>query len=133
MSEVERMGGSVHCVETGFFKEAIGRSAYEYQQEIERAERIVVGVNKFQTDNPEVPGVLKLNPELEHFQVDRLKSLRNKRDNKKVEACKERLRKVAAGNENIVEPVLEAVEAYVTVGEISNVFREVWGEHRDNR
>jgi len=133
MNEIEQAGGSVRCIETGYFKDQIARSAYEYQRRIERDEAVVVGVNRFRSDVPEVASVLKVDPALESRQVEKLKRLRERRDADAVRSSLEKLSRVAQSDGNIVPPVLEAVEAYATVGEISDVFRQLWGEYHDNR
>jgi methylmalonyl-CoA mutase, N-terminal domain len=133
MTRIETLGGSVRCVETGFFKEEIARAAYEYQLQIERKERIVVGVNQFTHDDAEIPQVLKVDPALETQQVAALAKLRASRDNAAVKTALARLEDICRSGGNVVYPVLEAVEGYATVGEISNVFRKVWGEYYDNR
>jgi methylmalonyl-CoA mutase N-terminal domain/subunit len=133
MAQVEELGGSVACIESGYYKDEIARSAYEYQKKVEKREAIVVGVNKYESDKPEVPKVLKVDPGLEARQVEKLKQLRARRDQGKVDTALAQLEKAAASSDNICPPVIEAVEAYATVGEISDVFRKVWGEYRDNR
>jgi methylmalonyl-CoA mutase N-terminal domain/subunit len=133
MDEIEKAGGSVRCIETGHFKDRIARSAYEYQRRIERDEAVVVGVNRFRSDVPEVASVLKVDPALESRQVEQLKQLRARRDSDAVRSSLEKLSCAAQGDASIVPPVLEAVQAYATVGEISDVFRHVWGEYHDNR
>jgi methylmalonyl-CoA mutase N-terminal domain/subunit len=133
MDEIEHQGGSVQCVETGYFKEAIARSAWNYQQRIEHEEMIVVGVNRFKTESTEIPPVLKVDPELERRQIASLKKLKDSRDSRKVVRLLEEIKEAARKGENIVSPVLGAVEQYATVGEIADAFRSVWGEHYDNR
>jgi len=133
MDGIAAMGGSVQGIESGFFKQEIARSAYEYQKKIEQREAIVVGVNKFASVGPEVPAVLKVDPALETRQIARLQKLRQGRDNGAVAGCLARLEAVARSTDNVCPPVIEAVESYATVGEISDVFRKVWGEYRDNR
>jgi methylmalonyl-CoA mutase N-terminal domain/subunit len=133
MAEIERQGGSVRCIENGYYRNAIGHSAYEYQRRVEREEAIVVGVNKFKADRPEVPSVLKVDPDLETKQIERLKALRSRRNAEQVRDVLQRVQAAAAGDDNLVPPVLDAVEAYATVGEISDIFRKVWGEYHDNR
>lgn len=133
MAEVDRTGGSIHCIETGYYKNEIARSAYEYQRQIESGRSVVVGVNKFESDQPEVPAVLRVDPALETTQVKRLKALRDKRDDRQVHKALAELRQVAQGGGNLVEPVLQAVEVYATVGEISDELRKVWGEYHDSR
>jgi methylmalonyl-CoA mutase N-terminal domain/subunit len=131
MDEVEKSGGSTRAVESGYFRDAIGRAAYEFQKDVESGDRVVVGVNEFRSESPEIPTVLKVNPELETQQVEALSRLRSQRNNEKVAECLEALKKAAENDENVVYPVLDAVENYVTTGEISDVFRKVWGEYRD--
>ncbi len=129
MSEIEKMGGAIRCVENGWFRDEIARSAYEHQKRIEREETIVVGVNKFRSDQTDIPAVLKLDPELERKQIESLGRLKAARDDNRVQTSLYNLREAAKGGENVVGPVLEAVEAYATVGEISDVFRTLWGEY----
>ncbi|UCD63716.1 MAG: methylmalonyl-CoA mutase [Candidatus Zixiibacteriota bacterium] len=131
MERIEKMGGSVPCIDSGFFRDEIARSAYAYQKATENGEEIVVGVNRFKSGRPSVEGVLKVDPDLEAAQVERLKKLRATRDNRKVNECLKTLKAAAGGDENIVSPVIDAVENYATVGEISDVFRQVWGEYRE--
>jgi methylmalonyl-CoA mutase N-terminal domain/subunit len=132
MNEIEKLGGSVQAVETGYFRDAIAAAAYQFQKDIESDERVVVGVNRFQSESPEIPGVLKVDPALEEAQIAALQKLKAGRDNERVGKCLDGIRQAAKDNDNIVYPVLEAVENYVTTGEISNVFRETWGEYHDS-
>jgi methylmalonyl-CoA mutase N-terminal domain/subunit len=125
MTRIESMGGSVRCVETGFFKEEIARAAYEHQLQIERQERIIVGVNKFTHDGAEIPQVLKVDPALETQQVAALQKIKSLRDNMAVAGALEKLETVSRDGGNVVYPVLQAVEAYATVGEIAGIFRKV--------
>ena len=131
MDEIDKMGGSVSCVDTGYFRDEIARSAYTYQKMIEQGEITVVGVNEFKSDNAEIPQILKVDPGLEKQQVERLQELKKKRDNSKVNKCLGQLKQTAESGENIVYPVIEAVENFVTIGEISNTFREIWGEYHE--
>jgi methylmalonyl-CoA mutase N-terminal domain/subunit len=131
MEEIERMGGSVRCIETGYFQDAIARSAYEFQTDVEADKKVVVGVNRFRSDSVGVPSVLKVDPELEKAQVASLTRLKSKRDNKAVADSLRRLEKAVKGGDNVVEPVIEAAENYATVGEIADVFRNVWGEYHE--
>jgi methylmalonyl-CoA mutase N-terminal domain/subunit len=132
VEEIDKMGGSIRCIETGYFKDQIARSAYEHQKKIEASDTVVVGVNKYQSDQPGIPAVLKVDPELEKKQVAQLQRVRSERDSQRVAAALDELREAAEADSNVVYPVLQAVENYATVGEISDVFREVWGEYNDN-
>ncbi len=131
MGEIEQQGGAVECIESGYFANEIARSAYEHQKRVEKEDKIVVGVNKFVSESLEVPTILKLDPDLEHGQIRHLKELRNGRDNEKVKQRLAQVKQAAENDENVVGPVIEAVEAYATVGEIADVFREVWGEYTE--
>ncbi len=131
IEQVDKLGGAVVCVDSGYFRQEIARSAYTYQQMVERHETIVVGVNKFTSEKADIPAILKIDPKLENQQIERLKSLKSKRDNDRVRKCLEELKSVAESDENIVGPVIKAVENYATVGEISDVFRNVWGEYHE--
>lgn len=131
LDEIEEKGGSVACIETGYFRDEIARSAYNYQKDIEKETITVVGINKFKTSSPEIPDILKVDPQLEKDQVEKLTALKANRDNDKVNKILSTLRKTAQGTENIVPIVIEAVENYITVGEIAHVLREVWGEYRE--
>ncbi|RKX26181.1 MAG: methylmalonyl-CoA mutase [Candidatus Zixiibacteriota bacterium] len=131
MDEIDRRGGSVSCIESGYFRNEIASSAYEYQKRIEANETVVIGVNKFVSENVEIPSILKVDPQLEQRQVQALIELRRTRDQGAVDKRLENIADAADKNENVVAPVLEAVEQYATVGEISDVFRKVWGEYVD--
>jgi len=131
LEEIERQGGAVKGVESGYFKNEIAKAAYKFQKEIESEQRVVVGVNKFVTETKTAGDILKLNPELEEKQKEKLRELRKRRDNAAVETALANLEKAASGKENIVPPVIEAVEKYATVGEISDRLRKIWGEYHE--
>ncbi|RMG60047.1 MAG: methylmalonyl-CoA mutase [Deltaproteobacteria bacterium] len=129
IEKIDRMGGMVKAIESGYVQQEIQDSAYRYQLEVERKERIVVGVNEFVTETPPPEGLLKVDPEIERKQRERIRRLKEERDNEKVRACLARLEEACRGDENVMYPILEAVEAYATVGEISDVMRKVFGEY----
>ena len=132
MELIEKKGGAVKCVEDGFFKTEIANSAYNYQKAVEKGEAVIVGVNRFRVKTEEIhDDILKVDPQLEQKQVHRLKELRLNRDNEKVNKCLKQLKETAAGKENLVPPIIEAVENYATVGEISDSLREIWGEYHE--
>lgn len=131
MTEIEQKGGSSACIDNGYFRDEIARSAYDYQKAIEKNQAIVVGVNKFKTKSAEIPQILKVDPKLENQQVEKLINLKNSRNQKKVDDLLKNLKNAAVSQKNIVLPVLEAVENYVTVGEISDALREVYGEYHE--
>jgi methylmalonyl-CoA mutase, N-terminal domain len=130
INRIEEMGGAVKAVELNYFQNAIARSAYQYQKQIDAQERVVVGVNKFALEDEEKTEIMKISLEAENDQVKKLKTLRLQRDNIAVKESLTRL-KIAAGEStsHLMEPILSAVEAYCTIGEISNALREVWGEY----
>jgi methylmalonyl-CoA mutase N-terminal domain/subunit len=130
MDEVEREGGVVSCIEKGFIQRQIENSAYDYQREIEKEERIIVGVNKFQVEEENKPPLLKIDPEIEKAQIEKLKKLKDKRDSGKVNKALKELRETATGNENLMPQIVAAVKDYATLGEICGVLREVFGEYR---
>jgi methylmalonyl-CoA mutase N-terminal domain/subunit len=129
MIHIDKQGGAVSCIENGYYSGEIGRAAYEIQKAVEGGERVVVGVNRFKGEESSSPQMLKVDPLLEENQKERLKKMKAGRDNKKVNNCLNNLRRTAESSENIVGPVIEAVENYATVGEISEQFRKVWGEY----
>jgi len=131
MDTIDSLGGAVRGVETGYFKKEIARSAYEYQKAVEKNKTIVVGVNKFISEKANVYDILKVDPGLEERQIKKLRELKKNRDNNRVKKCLDALEEVASGNDNIVYPVLEAVENYVTLGEISECLRKLWGEYHE--
>ena len=131
LKKIEAMGGMLRAIESGYVQREIQESAYRYQKAIEAQEQVVVGVNKFQLEQePSVP-VLKIDPSLEQAQVERVRALRTRRDADGVTSALGRLESGAGGNENLLPRILECVEAYATVGEISNTLRRVWGEYRE--
>jgi methylmalonyl-CoA mutase N-terminal domain/subunit len=130
IDQIDRMGGAVAAIEKGFIQKEIGDSAYRYQREIEKNERIVVGLNKFQVKGEEKPkGLLKVDPIVGDKQVARLKELKSTRDNAAVEQALAELKTAAQGTDNLMPPILKAVKCLGTLGEICNTLRAVWGEY----
>jgi methylmalonyl-CoA mutase N-terminal domain/subunit len=130
IGKIDKAGGVVAAIEDGFIQRQMENSAYEYQQEIEKGERIIVGVNEFQIDEKTKPPLLRVDPEVEHAQVQALKELREKRDNKKVEEALANLSRCARNTSNLMPEILAAVKTYATLGDICQVLREVFGEYR---
>lgn len=127
--KIEALGGMVRAIERGFPQEEIAKAASQYQREIEQKKRIVVGVNEFVGPAPEVPK-LKINPKVREKQLKRLQKVKAERDNEKVQKNLNALQEAARGKENLMPLILEAVESYATIGEISDVFRQVFGEYK---
>lgn len=131
LKKIETMGGMLRAIETGYVQREIQESAYRYQKAIESQEQVVVGVNRFQLEEEPPVTVLRIDPALEQAQVERVRALRERRDGKAVSAALEKLQQAAGTDENLLPRILECVEAYATVGEISNTLRRVWGEYRE--
>ncbi|HXK32868.1 MAG TPA: methylmalonyl-CoA mutase family protein [Dehalococcoidia bacterium] len=130
MDRVEDMGGSVSAIESGYMQTEIQEAAVAQQQEIENGERVVVGVNRFKSDEEPEPVIFRVNTELARSQIERLRRVRAQRDSAKAEAALRRLNETARGEENLMPAILEAVRAYATLGEICGELRKVWGEYR---
>ncbi|UCE38503.1 MAG: methylmalonyl-CoA mutase family protein [Thermoplasmata archaeon] len=130
IQKIDSMGGMLVSVEKGYIQKEIHESAYVYQKQIERKERLIVGVNRFEMDEKIPMKILKVPPEIEKKQVERVKKLRSERDNKEVEDALENLKQVAEGDENTMPVILQAVKSYATLGEVCDVFREVFGEYQ---
>ena len=128
IKRIDDLGGSVEAIEQGFQQREIGDAAYKHGQEVDSGDRTIVGVNRFTTEEPSIEGLTRVNEEAAKAQVKRLEKLRNGRDGSKVMAALDRLVLVAQSEENTVPAILECVEAYCTLGEISQVFRGVFGE-----
>lgn len=127
--KIEAMGGVLKGIEKGFFQQEIANSAYKYQTEIEKNERVVVGVNDFTEEGELDIPLLKMDPEGELRQIERLNRLRSERDKSKYEKALANLRKAAEGDENLMPYILEAVKVPATLGETCAVLREVFGEY----
>src|SRR6185369_4338024 len=131
LRKIEAMGGMLRAIETGYVQREIQESAYRYQKAIEKQEQIVVGVNRFELEEEPTVNVLRIDPALEQAQVERVRALRERRDAKAVTAALEKLQQSAGTSDNLLPRILECVEAYATVGEISDTLRRVWGEYRE--
>jgi len=131
LERIEAMGGMLRAIETGYVQKEIQESAYRYQRAIEKEESIVVGVNRFQSDQGSAIPTLRVNPAIELQQVERLRAVRQRRDSSAVENALGKLEEAARGTENLLPLILDSVEAYATVGEISNRLRNVWGEYKE--
>ncbi|GAC1445598.1 MAG: methylmalonyl-CoA mutase family protein [Mycobacteriales bacterium] len=130
MAAVQERGGAVAAIEQGFQKSEIERSAYEVAKGIDSGERIVVGVNRYQSSQEERYEPLRVNPAIEQEQRSRLAELRSRRDNAAVDKALDALRDAARGTENVLYPMRAALKELATVGEVCNALREVWGVYR---
>ena len=131
IGRIDEMGGAVNAIEQGYQVLEIGESAYRLQQEIDSGKRVVVGVNRYMTDEPPMDNLLRVDAEAARQQIARLNRLRRERDGARISAALSRLEAVARSEDNTVPAVLECVESYCTLGEICEVFRGVFGEQRE--
>lgn len=127
---IDQLGGAVAAIEQGYMQKEIHAAAYDTQMAIERSDQVVVGVNRFTIDQEPEPELLQVATALGDQQAARLAKLRAERDQETVHTALNALRETARGTENLMPPILAAVRAYATIGEISNVLREVFGEYR---
>jgi methylmalonyl-CoA mutase N-terminal domain/subunit len=128
---IEELGGVLPAIERGFFQSEIADAAYRYQREIDQDIRRVIGVNAYAEETPAKIPLLEMDPQGYQRQVERLETLRAERDNGRVGQALDRLRIACQGTENTMPYILEAVKAYATLGEITDVMREVFGEYRE--
>ncbi|MCX5867297.1 MAG: methylmalonyl-CoA mutase family protein [Proteobacteria bacterium] len=131
LKKVEEMGGMIPAIESGYVQREIEEASYRYQLEIEKKERIVVGVNEYKVDEPMKYEMLKIDPKKEEDQVKGLVDVRKKRDNAAVKSALAEVKKAAEGKDNLMPPILKAVKAYGTIGEISDTLRSIFGEYRE--
>ncbi|MGN6531822.1 MAG: acyl-CoA mutase large subunit family protein [Ginsengibacter sp.] len=127
---IDSMGGSVKAIEEGFMQNEIAESAYHYQRNIETKDKIIVGVNSFISDKEILPPPFKIDDNIRQVQINKIKALREKRDNQKVKICLQKIEEHAANNQNLMPVVINAVENYCTLGEISDALRKVFGEYK---
>ena len=131
IEKIDAMGGMLRAIETGYVQREIQEAAYEYQRAVETDDAIVVGVNKFQTEELETIPIMTIDAQIERDQVERLQAVRSRRDATKADSAVTALLEAANGTANLLPRILNCVEAEVTVGEISNCLRKVWGEYRE--
>ena len=128
--KIDEMGGAVSAIERGYVQKEIQESAYRYQKEIESGARTVVGVNRFQVEEEKPTNLLRVDPAVRIAQIEKLKALRAERDSEKVRGALDALRRTAEGSGNLMPPILDAVKAYATLGEICDTLRQVFGEYQ---
>lgn len=132
IEKIDAMGGAVSAIEQGFPQSCIQNSAYNYQKSIENNSRIIVGVNKFTSEEPLQSDLLRVGNAVGQAQIQRLKALKASRDNQAVEKALSHLKAVAQTKENLMPSILVAVRAYASIGEICNILRSVFGEYKEN-
>lgn len=130
LKRIDDLGGAVKAIEQGFVQQEIQDSAYAWQMTVEKNERVVVGLNKFQVKEGPPKGLLRVDPIVGEKQCAKLTAIKAKRDNAAVAAALETLKKAAMGTDNLMPPILAAVRTYATLGEICDVLRGVFGEYR---
>jgi methylmalonyl-CoA mutase N-terminal domain/subunit len=133
IQQIDELGGSVRAIERGFMQAEIEQASYAYQRSLESGQAVVVGVNRFTQKEEERPELLHVNPEIGKQQAAKLAALRERRDNERVQQTLTALQQGAAGNANLMPLIIDAVEAYATLGEISDALRQVFGEQREFR
>jgi methylmalonyl-CoA mutase N-terminal domain/subunit len=132
IEKIDAMGGMLRAIESGFVQTEIQKAAYEYQRAVETKEQVVVGVNDFVAEEERAIPTLRIDPQIEREQIQRLQALRARRDANKTKAAMAELERRAATRENLLPAILGAVEAYATVGEISDTLRRAFGEYQES-
>jgi methylmalonyl-CoA mutase N-terminal domain/subunit len=130
MKQIEDLGGSVAAIESGWIQAQIAEASWEYQRKIDEKEIIIVGVNEYTDGGEERPSIFQVDKRLVEHQLGRLKHHREARDPAAVAASLAALKEAAAGSANLMYPILDAVRAYATLGEICGAMREVFGEYQ---
>ncbi|HEY4227203.1 MAG TPA: methylmalonyl-CoA mutase family protein [Candidatus Limnocylindrales bacterium] len=131
LAEIDGMGGTLRALEAGFQQRSIQESAYRVQRAIDSGDQVVVGVNAYRDERVAAPPTQKIDPDAERRQVAGVRSVRAERDPAAWEAAMRRLEDAARGTDNLLPPMIEAVKAYATVGEIADRLRAAWGVHRE--
>jgi methylmalonyl-CoA mutase, N-terminal domain len=124
---IAKLGGVVPAIEQNFFQREIADASFRYQHEVEQQQRIVVGVNRYELEDEPAVEILRIDPALEDKQIERVRSLRARRDSAAVESALSRLKQAADAGENLMPPLIDASKAYVTLGEMCDALRDVWG------
>ena len=130
LQRIDDLGGAVVAIDQGYIQQEIQNSAYDWQKEIEDGKRVVIGVNRFTMEEESPKGLLKVDPRVGEMQEEKIRALKEKRDNEEVESTLQALKEAAATEENLMPLILNAVKAYATLGEICGVLREVFGEYQ---
>jgi methylmalonyl-CoA mutase, N-terminal domain len=131
IGKIDEMGGMLSAIEAGYVQREIERAAYDYQKSVETQEEIVVGVNRFQIDEESTIPILKIDPEFERKQVERVREVRANRDAAAAQAALADVERAARSGENLMPRIIAAVEAYATLGEIADRMRLVFGEYQE--
>jgi methylmalonyl-CoA mutase, N-terminal domain len=128
---IEELGGVVPAIEENFFQREIAEASYRYQSEVEAKQRIIVGVNRYELEDEQPLEILRIDPALEQKQIDSVQAVRGRRDSAAVEQALAELKRAAEGDANLMEPIMDASRLYVTMGEMCDALRDVWGVWRE--
>ncbi len=130
IAKIDVLGGSVQAIEQGFMQDEISNSAYKYQKDIEENKKIIIGVNKYQSEETTSIPIMKIDDSIQKTQIDKLKLFKENRKQETVLTCLQNIKRAGQGSENLMPIVIEAVENHCTLGEICNTLREIWGEYK---
>jgi methylmalonyl-CoA mutase N-terminal domain/subunit len=131
IEKIDDMGGMLAAIEKNYPQQEIADAAYHYQRQIDGREKVVVGVNKYRTDEDVPVETLEIDEALETLQIEKTNRVKTERNNQEVESCLERVGEACSGDENVMESVITAVKAGATLQEVCDVYRKVFGEYRD--
>lgn len=129
--KLDDLGGMVSAIEKGFPQNEIREAGYTYQKEIDNNERMIVGVNKFTAKEEQPIETLKIEPEIEKKQVEKLRAFKKNRDSNGINKALDDLKKTAESSESVLPPITKALKLYATVGEVCNAMKEVFGEYKE--
>jgi methylmalonyl-CoA mutase N-terminal domain/subunit len=131
LGKIDRLGGIIRAIEEGYPQREVAESAYQWQREVDSGERKIVGVNAFKSERGEPIPTLKINEAVTQGQIERLNAVKRSRSQRDVQEKLRAVEDACRGDKNLMHPVLEAVKAYATLGEVCDVFRKVWGAYRE--
>ena len=131
INKIDSLGGMIEAINSGYVQSEIQKAAYKYEKEFESGERVVVGVNKYQSPQEENPDLLKIDMKVQKEQIKLLSKVKAERNNDDVKSKIQELKNAAEGNINLIPYIIETVKTYATIGEISNALREVFGEYKE--
>jgi len=131
IQRIDDMGGMLAAIEKNYPQQEIADAAYHYQRQIDEKTRTVVGVNKYMTEEVLPVEILQIDEELERTQIEKTNRIKNDRNNKQIKKSLEVLGEACSGDQNVMEPIIDAVKAYATLQEVCDVFRKIFGEYRD--
>jgi len=130
LDKIEKMGGTVKAIEKSYIQNEIAASAYQYQDDIEKGKKVIVGVNKFEVEEKQPDNLFRVDDSIRQYQIDKLKKVKAERDNEKAKASLAKLEKNAKEDTNLMPAIVEACENYVSLGEISDTLRKVFGVYK---